>query len=208
MKRIVCIIGMCVVGLSLAGCSSGGGTRNVDITNDPGQAVMELDYRDFDQAATAMVQSLLQSGVLKKKDGGRYVMATGRITNDTMQRIDTDQLMAKVEEELMNSGMVVMTSAVGGKGASDEMLYQVRDLKKSDVADEFDPNSMAAKRQLIAPELSIAGKILQRNIRYDRGTQQVEYYFQLQLTEIASGLRYWQKETIIGKRGSRRTVPW
>ena len=208
MKRIVCIIGVCVIGLSLAGCSSGGGTRNIDITNDPGGAVMELDYRDFDQAATAMVQSLLQSGTLKKKDGSRYVVATGRITNDTMQRIDTDQLMAKVEQEMMNSGMVVMTSAVGGKGATDQTLYQVRDLKKSDVADEFDPNSMPAKRQLVAPELSIAGKILQRNIRVDRGTQQVEYYFQLQLTEIASGLRYWQNETIIGKRGSRSSVPW
>jgi uncharacterized protein (TIGR02722 family) len=208
MKRMVYIIGMCVIGLSLVGCSSGGGTRNIDVTNDPGRAVMELDYRDFDQAATAMVQSLLQSGTLKKKDGSRYVVATGRITNDTMQRIDTDQLMAKVEQEMMNSGMVVMTSAVGGKGATDQTLYQVRDLKKSDVADEFDPNSMPAKRQLIAPELSIAGKIFQRNIRYDRGTQQVEYYFQLQLTEVASGLRYWQNETIIGKRGSSRTVPW
>jgi hypothetical protein len=36
----------------------------------------------------------------------------------------------------------------------------------------------------------------------------VEYYFQLQVTELASGLRYWQKETLIGKRGSKKVVPW
>ena len=206
MNKKVLMIVVSVAALQMAGCNEP--TRNVDIANDPGKAVMELDYRDFDQAATDMVQSLLQSGVLKKKDGSRYVVATGRIVNDTMQRIDTDQLMSKVEQELMNSGMVVMTSAVGGKGASDEMIYQMRDIKEGERQDEFDPNSMPAKRQLVAPELSIAGKILQRNIRYDRGTQQVEYYFQLQLTDISTGLRFWQNETIIGKRGSRNTVPW
>jgi uncharacterized protein (TIGR02722 family) len=206
MNRKVFLIVAGIAIVQMTGCSTP--TRNVDITNDPGKAVIELDYRDFDQAATAMVQSLLQSGVLKKSDGSRYVVATGRIVNDTMQRIDTDQLMAKVEQELMNSGMVVMTSAVGGKGATDETIYQVRDLKRSDLQDEFDPNSLPAKRQIVAPELSIAGKILQRNIRYDSRTQQVEYYFQLQLTQVSSGLRFWQNETIIGKRGSRNAVPW
>jgi uncharacterized protein (TIGR02722 family) len=206
MNKKVLMIVASIAAMQMAGCNES--TQNVDIANDAGKAVMELDYRDFDQAATAMVQSLLQSGVLKKKDGSRYVVATGRIVNDTMQRIDTDQLMSKVEQELMNSGMVVMTSAVGGKGASDQMIYQMRDIKEGERQDEFDPNSMPAKRQLVAPELSIAGKILQRNIRYDKGTQQVEYYFQLQLTDISTGLRFWQNETIIGKRGSRNTVPW
>ncbi len=84
---------------------------------------MGLDYRDFDQAATAMVSSLIRSGSLNKRDGSRYVVATARIVNDTMQRIDTDQLMAKVEQEMINSGQVVMTSAVGDK-AGDSMVYE------------------------------------------------------------------------------------
>jgi len=205
LNKVLPIAGL-IAAVSLSGC--GGPTQNIDVTNDPGKAVLELDYRDFDQAAAAMVQSLIQSGSLKKAGGGRYVVATGRIVNDTMQRIDTDQLMAKVEKDLLNSGMVVMTSAVGGKGASDEMIYQVRDIKKGDRQDEFDPNSMPATRQIIAPELSLSGKILQRNVRYDRSTQQVEYYFQLHLTDISSGLRFWQDEKIIGKRGSRSSVPW
>ena len=205
LNKVLTIAGL-MAAVSLSGC--GGPTQNIDIANDPGKAVLGLDYRDFDQAAAAMVQSLVQSESLKKKDGGRYVVATGRIVNDTMQRIDTDQLMAKVEKDLLNSGMVVMTSAVGGKGASDEMVYQVRDIKKGDRQGEFNPDSMPAAKQIIAPELSLAGKILQRNVRYDRSTQQVEYYFQLQLTEISSGLRFWQDEKIIGKRGSKSSVPW
>ncbi len=195
-----------LVGLLLAGCATE--TVNIDIVNDEGKAVMALDYRDFAQAASEMIQSMISSGALKKPGGGRYVMTTGRVTNDTMQRIDTDQLTAKIEEELMNSGMVVMTSAVGGKGAPDEMIYEMRDIRDSATGDEFNQETLAGKRTLIAPELSIAGKILQRNIRYDSNRQQVEYYFQLRVTDLTTGLRFWQKESIIGKRGSNRSVAW
>ncbi len=195
-----------LVGLLLAGCAPK--TVNIDVINDDGKAVMGLDYRDFAQAASEMIQSMVSSGALKKPGGGRYVMTTGRVTNDTMQRIDTDQLTAKIEEELMNSGMVVMTSAVGGKGAPDEMIYEMRDIRDSATGDEFNQETLAGKRTLIAPELSISGKILQRNIRYDNKRQQVEYYFQLRVTDLTTGLRFWQKESIIGKRGSNKSVAW
>jgi uncharacterized protein (TIGR02722 family) len=170
---------------------------------------MQLDYRDFDRAASQMVQSLIKSGSLKKEAGGKYVVATGRIINDTMQRVDTDQLMAKVEKEIMGSGLVVMTSTVsGGTSPRDSMVYDVRDIRDSEKGTEFKQDTLQAKGQLIAPELSISGKIIQRNIRYDNNKQQVEYYFQLQLTNLATGLRSWQDETIIGKRGDRKNVPW
>jgi len=195
-----------LAGLLLAGCAQE--TVNIDVVNDEGKAVMELDYRDFAQAASEMIQSMIGSGALKKPGGGRYVMTTARVTNDTMQRIDTDQLMAKIEEELLNSGQVVMTSAVGGRGAPDEMIYEMRDIRDSATGDEFKQETLAGKRTLEAPELSIAGKIFQRNIRYDRNRQQVEYYFQLMVTDLTSGLRIWQKESLIGKRGSNRSVAW
>jgi len=193
--------------VAIVGCNPP--TENIDTINDQGKAVMQLDYRDFDRAASQMIQSLIASGSLKKEGGGRYVVATGKIVNDTMQRVDTDQLMAKVEKELMDSGLVVMTSTVGGGTAGrDSMIYDVRDVRNSDKSDEFKKDTLQAKGQLIAPELSMSGKIIQRNIRYDNDKQQVEYYFQLQLTNLTTGLRYWQNENIIGKRGSDKKVPW
>ncbi len=204
--KTMCLSAALLATLFLFGCRAE--TENIDVVNDEGKAVMELDYRDFDQAASKMLQSMFQSGVLEKKGGGRYVMTTGRIVNDTMQRIDTDQLMAKIERDLMNSKQVVVTSAVGGEGATDTMVYGTRDIKDSDRADEFNKDTLPAKGQLIAPELSISGKILQRNIRYEKGKQQVEYYFQLRVTDLTTGLRFWQEETIIGKRGSNKSVPW
>ena len=192
--------------LFVTGCAPQ--TRNIDMTNDAGKPVLALDYRDFDKAASQLIQSMLDSGSLAKQDGSRYVMATGRIVNDTMQRIDTDQLMAKIEEDLFNSGQVVMTSAVGGKGAPDEMIYEIRDIRDSEQGEEFDKETLAGKGQLISPELSVSGKILQRNISYDKKTQQIEYYFQLKVTNLTSGLRFWQKEIIIGKRGSNKAPAW
>jgi uncharacterized protein (TIGR02722 family) len=184
-----------------AGCSQE--TTMIDTMHDEGKSVMALDYRDFDMAASKMVQSMLASGALKKADGGRYVVATGRIVNDTTQRIDTDQLMVKIETEILNSGQAVMTSAIGS--GSDKLLHETRELRDSE---EFDPNTVAKRQTLIAPELTISGKIFQRNIRYDRNTQQIEYYFQLKLSDVKSGLRFWQEETLIGKRGSNRSVSW
>lgn len=196
-----------LAGLFIAGCGEPE-TVMIDTANDDGKAVMALDYRDFNQAASEMIQSMISSGALKKPGGGRYVVTTARITNDTMQRIDTDQLMAKIEEELMNSGQVVMTSAVGGQGAPDEMIYEMRDIRDSATGEEFQQDTLAGKKTLVAPELSFSGEIQQRNVRYDNNRQQVEYYFRLKVTDLTTGLRFWQKESIIGKRGSNRSVSW
>ena len=190
-----------VVGILAAGCAQE--TVNIDVMHDEGKPVMALDYRDFDQAASKLVQSMLGSGALKKQDGSRYVVATGRIINDTMQRIDTDQLMVKIETELLNSRQAVMTSAVGP--GSDKLVHETRELRDSE---EFDPGTVPERRTLIAPELSISGKIFQRNIRYDQNLQQVEYYFQLKLSDVKSGLRFWQDEVLVGKRGDNKSVSW
>jgi uncharacterized protein (TIGR02722 family) len=193
--------------VTLVGCTPP--TENVDTINDQGKAVMQLDYRDFDRAASEMVQSMIESGTFKKEGGGRYVVAKGRIVNDTMQRVDTDQLMAKVEQEMTRSGLIVMTAAVGaGSAPKDSLVHSVREIRDSDKADEFNKDTLQAKGQLIAPELSISGKIIQRNIRYDNNKQQVEYYFQLQMNNLTTGLVFWQNEKIIGKRGSDKKVPW
>ena len=193
--------------LTFVGCSPQ--TENVDTINDQGKAVMQLDYRDFDRAASEMVQSMIASGTFKKEGGGRYVVAKGRIVNDTMQRIDTDQLMGKVEQEMTRSGLIVMTAAVGaGNAPKDSLVHSVREIRDSDKADEFNKDTLQAKGQLIAPELSISGKIIQRNGRYDNDKQQVEYYFQLQMNNLTNGLVFWQNEIVLGKRGDSKKVPW
>jgi len=192
-----------ILSIFFAGCADK--TQRIDIHNDKGDQVMGLDYRDFNQAAAEAVQSMLKSGALNKKSGDRYVLAISRITNDTMQHIDTDQLIKKIRVELLRSGKVVVTTAVGINSAEDEMSFKARELRQND---EFNQRTVKKKGQMIAPDMSLSGKILQRNIRMDDGKQQVEYYFMLSLTEIKTGLAWWEGETIIGKRGSGKSVAW
>ena len=187
----------------MTGCADK--TERIDTHNDKGDQVMGLDYRDFNQAAGEAIQSMLKSGAVDKKDGSRYVLAISRVTNDTMQHIDTDQLIKKIRIELLQSGKVVVTTAVSANGAEDAMSKQARELRNDD---EFNQNTVQKKGTMVAPDMSLSGKILQRNVKMDDGKQQVEYYFMLSLTEIKTGLAWWEGETIIGKRGSGKSVSW
>ena len=197
------IIIISFISVLISGCATT--TQNIDINNDRGQAVMGLDYRDFQKAAGESIGSMLESGALNKPGGGRYVLVISRIINDTMQRIDTDQLIKKIRVELLQGGKVVVTTAVGTTGAEDKMTMQARELRKTD---EFKQSTVAGKGQMIAPELSLSGKIIQRNVRVTSSLQQTEYYFQLTLTDINTGLALWEGESVIGKRGSNKSVSW
>lgn len=188
--------------LMLAGCATP--TRYVDPAADNGPVAMTLDYRDFEKAATEAVDDMLASGAVSNPNGGRYIMVVSRITNDTMQRIDTDQLIKKIRVALLRSGKVVTTTAVGLGGAEDEMTMRARELRNSE---EFDQSGVQKKGTLQAPDLSLSGKILQRNHKV-ADEQQVEYYIQLSLTDLATGLAFWEGETPIIKRGSNDSVSW
>lgn len=181
-------------------------TEKVDGRNDRGETTVGLDYRDFEDAASDSVQSLLSSGAVNHPQGGRYVLMISRIVNDTMQRIDTDQLIKKIRIELLNSGRVVITTAVAAGGAEDSASFDVRsDLRGND---EFDQSRVQRKGTMVAPDLSLSGKIMQRNLTIDRRKQQIEYYFQLTLTDLETGLAIWENEYPIIKRTSGRRAGW
>ncbi|NTU53853.1 MAG: penicillin-binding protein activator LpoB [Chlorobiaceae bacterium] len=190
--------------LSMSGCGSS--VQNIDMSNDKTPAVMQLDYRDFEMAASDAVASMLRSGAVNKRDGSRYVLTVGRVINDTMQRIDTDLLVKKIRVELLNSGNVMVTTAYDVTGnPEDANSMKVRELRSSS---EFKQETVQKQGQLIAPDMSLSGKIIQRNIRVSGSKQKAEYYFQLTLTDLKSGLAFWEGETVIGKIGSNKSVAW
>ncbi len=201
MTKLNTLLVSCASLVLLSACSAK--VQQIDIHNDTGDQVIGLDYRDFNQAAGEAVQSMLRSPALDKKDGSRYILAISDIKNDTMQHIDTDQLIKKIRIELLNSGKVYTTTAVGT--AKDYMNKEVRNLRYST---EFKDSSLQKEGTLIAPDMSLSGKILQRNINIDKDNQQVEYYFMLSLTDLKNGFAVWEGETIIGKRGSSKSVAW
>lgn len=166
---------------------------------------MGIDRGDFEKAASDATQSLLSSGALNRPGGGRYVVAIDQVINDTTQRIDTDLLVKKIRIAMLNSGKAVVTSAIQVGGAESTLSHSVRELRDND---EINQNTIAKKGAMIAPDMGLSGKIIQRNAKTYKGDQLVEYYFQLTLTELASGLAFWEDEIVVGKLGSNKTVTW
>jgi uncharacterized protein (TIGR02722 family) len=180
-------------------------TTMIDPRADRSVIGLGLDSRDFESAGAKVVQEMLESGAVSKPAGGRYVLVISRVTNDTMQRIDTDQLVKRIRVELLKSGKVVTTTAVGLNGAEDPMSMQSRQLRGSA---EFSQANVAGRGQMVAPELSLSGKLMQHNNRLGDGSQRVDYEFQLTLTDLRTGLGLWEGAEPISKRGPNQTVAW
>jgi uncharacterized protein (TIGR02722 family) len=191
--------------LALAGCDTP--THYVHTKHDQ-VVVMGLDYKDFENAASELVNQMLASSLMvhpKSNQGARYVLAISNIVNDTTQRIDTDQLTKKIRISLLNSGRFVVTTAIGIDGPEDAMTQKVRQLRNSKMVNQ---TTVKKDGRVVAPDFSLSGKILQRNSRVSRSTQQVDYFFQLTMTNLDDGLAYWEGEYPIIKRGDNRSVSW
>jgi len=190
--------------LALTGCSS-----NIEyVTKDNAEdaVTLGLDSQDFEQAAQESLNSLISSNALNKPGGGRYVVAIGKIINDTTIRIDTDMLVKKIRIGMLQSGKAVITTAIAGNSNNvDDLIYDVRELRDND---EFKKDTIAGKETLYAPDFSLTGKIVQRIARTGKNKQLVEYYLQLTLTDIKSGLAYWENESVVRKLGSNKSTVW
>lgn len=160
--------------------------------------VMYLEYRDFEKAAKYMVKDMVNTGAVTNPNGGRYVMVVSRIKNDTLQVIDTDMLTKKIRSQLLRSGKVVVTNAIGLDGAEDPMVMKARELRKSK---EVNQGNVAKKGSIVAPDLSLSGKLIQRNLKLKWGKERVEYLIQLSLTDLNTGLALWEDERPIIKEG-------
>ena len=198
-----CLMGLALVAL-VAGCRTP--TTRVDLRNDLGPQVAGIDYRDVQHAAQDALQTLYRSGRLDRGDGQMYVMTVGRVKNDTMQSFDTDILTSYITEDLMNNNKVMVTSAMAaGADNRDEMVNAARSVRGNA---EFNQATVAQAGQLVAPTHSVYGKIIQREIRMDNGDKQIEYYFQLRIVELATGLQWWQRQVPIVKRTDGSTPTW
>lgn len=196
MKKHIVGIAFCSI-LLLSGCATK--TELIDIENDSTERAAGLEYRDFESSARSMVSEILASGNLNKPGGGRYVLIISRIANDTMQRIDVDQLSKKIRIELINSGKVAVTNM-----EEDSRVMQSRQLRQSR---EVNQATVAKKGALIAPELSLSGKITQREFIVS-GDKRIEYTFALSITSIDTGLTLWEGEKTIIKRADKNAITW
>ena len=195
MKKLI-PVALC---LALTAC---GGTRVVDLNDEQEvssmQHVMELEYRDWTNTAEKMTESMISSSALKAES--KPVIAIGNIVNDTTQRIDSDMLTKKIRTTLLKSGKAQIATNFSGEDTTSDKVRT----KRTD--DEYNQSTIAQKGTLIAPNMSLSGKMLQKNLKLESGwfssvDTRVEYYLQLTLTDLKTGLSVWEDEQPIIKEG-------
>ena len=196
MKKIIPI----ALGLTLCAC---GGTRVVDLNNEKEvaamQDVMELEYRDWTNTAEKMTQSMLKRGAFRAVKNP--VIAIANIKNDTQQRFDTDMLTKKIRTTLLKSGTAQIATNFSGEDTTTEKMRSMR------ANAEYDQETIAKTGTLVAPNMSLSGKMLQRNLKLESGwfssvDTRTEYYLQLTLTDLKTGLSVWEDEQPIIKEGT------
>ncbi|CED57620.1 penicillin-binding protein activator LpoB [Aliivibrio wodanis] len=188
--------------LALSGCQTT--TGYIDAADTSSNVVATLSYADFSKAATGMAEEIVASKLMthpKADQGGRYIIYVNDISNDTMQRLDTDQLAKTLRIQLLQSGKFLVTTAFG----EDDATKKMRELKDSKMVKQ---SSVKSSNQVLAPDFSLTGKILQRNSTLDNGDTRIEYYFQMSLTNIENGLAYWEGERVVGKVADGDSVSW
>ena len=194
-----------LISIFFIGCSTK--TEYVNLVDSKEYTTTGLDYHDIANAAEQSIKSLLSSNYAKKIHSDKpKVLAISDVINDTMQMIDTEQLTRKITREMRNSGKFILTLSMGGSGTSvDSMIDTSRGARNND---EFNQYTTIEKGELIAPELSLSGKIVQKNTSISSSKQRIDYYFLLTLVDLKSGLVLWDDEVNIIKVGSSRNVAW
>lgn len=192
-----------VAGLILCGC---GGVQYVDNAESKEYSSLGIDYHDLEKAASDNTKSLLESGYVRSLAGlsKPKVLAISDVINDTMQHFSTQELTRKITRDMRNSGKFILTMAFAGSGGSkDKMLDSVRGARGDDEVNQY---GVPEKGNIIAPELSLSGNIIQRNTKV-KSKQRVDYFFLLTLTDLKSGLVVWDNEVNIIKVG-KNTSAW
>ncbi|WP_261836755.1 penicillin-binding protein activator LpoB [Vibrio ishigakensis] len=197
------ILALFAVTLLSAGCQTT--TQYIDSRDQTTNITAGLSNADFEKAAQEALEEMIASPLLvhpKAQAGGRYVIAVSDITNDTMQRISTEQIAKKIRVGLLQSGKFLATSAIGAN--QDALVIESRKMQESSIVDK----KTMKGNNIIMPDFSLSGTIIQRVNSLDNGDQKIEYYFQLTLTNLDNGLAYFESETVIGKVADGSTVSW
>ena len=179
--------------LVFPGCKSGakyietGGTQSV-------VSVGEVDIQDIQMASSELLQSMLQTGVLKRSEHQPARLLINPIVNDTSSQFDVGELTYRMREQLVNSGQAQVITAYGKYTEDPAALEELR--RRS-----FESGSQPD----VEPDYTLSGKITQ--IRRNSGsTKQSTFTFRLTLTDPNTGLEVWTKLADVTKQGQKDSI--
>jgi PBP1b-binding outer membrane lipoprotein LpoB len=184
MKKLCFLLAAALAPALITGCSNSGVKTVNEEAGEKGGQSGTLTFEDCDKVIKGLLNDLFKRGILVKKDGTRYVLAIGTVKKDASIDIDKDQIIWNLRSELTNSGQVAVTSAVAADKENVSTLVA------------------ASNTPTVQPDLTIDGKITRQTKNTSGGGIQVEYYIQLKITDLKTGLDFWNKQERVVKTGN------
>lgn len=202
MKHHFALYMMCaIVALTTTACSTG--TQVISRDESSEYVTATLSDNDFEFAAKEMLDDMLAYELSSPKPNGQpYVMMISDIKNDTMQRINTDDLTDYIKKELRRSGTVKTTSAFGADRS--ENIALSRELAGSSLVDQ---STVQKNNTVKAFDLTLEGRISQKNSTVGN-KKMIEYIFSLNLIDMRDGTELWSDKKVITKLTDKDTQTW
>ena len=177
LSKMLAIAASCAAPVLMTGCATP--TRYVPPCGTVA-AVGGFSQDDIDYTVSQAVQSMLAQGRLRSEDGSRKVVVVENVVDDTLSRGAQSDALAEalglsLRENLTNSGKILV----------------------------FNKSVAQYATVRVDPQLTLHGRLTQRNLRQDNGDIQVEYSLNLQLVDLATGLEFWQKRIPLRKIADR-----
>jgi PBP1b-binding outer membrane lipoprotein LpoB len=174
----------------LIGCVRSSAPTRIQSGGPTAITTMGVDLADFKNAAGDMVKEMLvhpDVGGFAQQKGRKPLVDIGVIKNNSDVNIDLGQLSGRINEDLLNSGLVEIMA--NDAGAVDEAAKKdwVNDRKRSSVQE--------ADYLLEGVIMLVTGRV--------GNTHEKTYTFQLRLNQTSSRKTIWQKTVDVTKQGKR-----
>lgn len=194
-----------VVGTAILFGGCGTDPHRIDASGNRGlTTVDDINFKDWQTTATKSINSLLASGVLSRPDGRKTILMISTVKNSTSQHINTRILTDKMRQAVLRSGKALTTTAISGTGAEDKASRQVRKLENDDM---FNQATVQKSGTAIAPDMSLAGEIIQQKTTLGRKSESY-FFFHLTLTDLKTGLAVWEDNVEVAKQAEKPLLGW
>jgi uncharacterized protein (TIGR02722 family) len=182
----------------LAGCASPRRASVYVPATEEGIASRGVDSRDYQLVVEKMVASMVKSG-LQTEGGAKPVIQLGAIFNRTPYNVETRMLGELIRVEILKSGSARFSTATDAehKGGESGDLY--KQLTFQNESGQVDPATAKRYGQLVGADYILFGNIYNIERRGGRVTE-VNFTFNLTLTEVKTGLVVWADTKPIRKK--------
>ncbi len=181
MNRLACGV-MIAAAVAMAGCATEKSRRIVD--GEDTEVTAGFAEADLRIVVSKAIQDIDRASMRYAKPNARRIVNVKPFTVDTTARGSqagylADSLKLYFEEELMNGGKFIVYN------------------------ENFAAQTGAAA---VRPEFILTGKLREQNVRRDNGNFYKENSLLLKLTDVATGLDFWQKRVPLQKAVDKTNV--